>query len=183
MHGCRVHAQPSGRSMESVNHSTALAEGAKDIFPPHAFQRHRGLGAVSLQFAEWNVQDRSFGEDYRSLNKVFQFSDIPGPIPRFQSTHRSRGYGFDFLVHLMGIFLDKETYQQGNIPSPLTQSRHTNGKYVQSIVQVGAKFPLRNVHRQIPIVGGQQSDIHPDRPMAAESLEFLLLEHTEELGL
>ena len=56
-------------------------------------------------------------------------------------------------------------------------------EHVQPIVQVCAKLVLINHRLEITIGGGNEADVGPDRPIATNPLEFLVLDRMEQLRL
>jgi hypothetical protein len=74
-------------------------------------------------------------------------------------------------------------YQEGNILWPLAQRRDRNRKDVQPVVKVGAELPGGHHLRQIPV--GRRHQAHIDAPGArtTQTLELLLLQDSQQLGL
>src|SRR6185436_14011895 len=58
-----------------------------------------------------------------------------------------------------------------------------NVENVQTVIQVGTEFPIRNCIVQVSIGGGDDADVDADWPRASQSQELTLLEYTQELRL
>ena len=89
----------------------------------------------------------------------------------------------DGFVHLPRKFIQKVANQQRNIGRAFAQGWQPDRKYVQPVIQIGAKAALFDHLRQIAIGGGDQPDIDFQRVRAADPLEFLILQHPQQLGL
>ena len=57
------------------------------------------------------------------------------------------------------------------------------GKYLQPVIQILAKGRLLHHARQITMCGGDQADVNLVRAVAAEPLEFLLLQDAQQFRL
>src|SRR5262249_43070853 len=73
--------------------------------------------------------------------------------------------------------------QLGYVPQALAQRRNANGYSLEPIIQVLAKAFLPDTPFQVLIGGSQQTDIGAQRLIAAQSLELLILQHPQHLGL
>src|SRR4029077_11371859 len=65
----------------------------------------------------------------------------------------------------------------------LAERGNLNGEDIQSIVQIAAKGALGDQLGKVAIGGGDHANVDALRAVAAQALEFLLLEHAKELGL
>jgi hypothetical protein len=81
------------------------------------------------------------------------------------------------------MFLDKVARQQRYVFAALPQWWNIQGKNVQPIIEVGAKFALFHHRLQVPVRSGYESDVGPDGPIAPNALEFLVLDGAEQLRL
>ena len=68
-------------------------------------------------------------------------------------------------------------HQSRNILRALPQGRDVDWKYFQPIIKVFAKCPLFYHRGQISMRGRDQPDVNLVRTVAAEPLEFLLLQN------
>jgi hypothetical protein len=55
--------------------------------------------------------------------------------------------------------------------------------YLQSIVEIAAKFPPLHHFRQIPVRRSHQPNVHPVSSSAAQALELLFLQDTQQFRL
>src|SRR5713101_1301619 len=136
-----------------------------------------------MQLFERRLQRPAARQDHRAFDKIFQFPDVSRPIPRCKSLHHSRGNRFDILFHLFGEPLDEITHQLWNVFLTFPQRRYPDGKHMQAVVQITAKFPVRDHLFEIAIRRSNQPDVDFSRHGAAQALEFTLLENPQELGL
>src|SRR5438105_2442742 len=74
-------------------------------------------------------------------------------------------------------------HQQRNILPALSQRRNRNGKYVESVKQVDAKPSFLNHVAQVVVSGGDDTHVRADGMCAAKPLEFVLLQHAQQLWL
>ena len=65
----------------------------------------------------------------------------------------------------------------------LAQRRHLDGDDVQAVVEVLAELAGRDHRRQVAVGRGDQPDVDLDGAGAAQPLEFVLLEHAQDLRL
>src|SRR3954468_6902502 len=66
-------------------------------------------------------------------------------------------------------------YQPWQVVAPLAQGGQVDGEDAQPVVQVRPEPPLRGPGLQVAVRGRDQPHVGPDRLIAAESLEGLLL--------
>ena len=87
------------------------------------------------------------------------------------------------FFHAPRIFLREITHQHGYIFSALTQGRNHYRKNVETIVKVAAELLLGNQTRQVGIGSSDEANIHALRARAAEALELLFLQNTQQFWL
>ncbi len=73
--------------------------------------------------------------------------------------------------------------QHRDVLAPFAQRRQMQGKHVQAVEQVAAKFFFFDRAHQIAIGGGDQPRVHPDRFRSSQAFEFLVLQNAQQLGL
>ena len=73
--------------------------------------------------------------------------------------------------------------QQRDVVPPFAQGRQMNADALDSIVQILAKFLRLHHLTEIAIGGADQTDIHPDRVVAAEPHDLAILQNTQQLRL
>src|ERR1700734_3493805 len=83
-----------------------------------------------LEITEWDLQQRTFGKDDRSLDDVLQFPNVAWPGVTNQRVHGFRRYGVDLLGHIKSEVLREVADQERNIFRALAQRRNVDGKDV-----------------------------------------------------
>src|SRR6202140_4670070 len=151
------------------------------IFQSHGLQRFRFRR--SPQARERWAQDISGGEDYASLDEILELTNVPGPLVCDERRHRFLWNVFDLLIHAASINLDKVLHQCRNVSAAHPQRWQRNREYIQTVIEVAAKFaPLHHVH-QISVGRGDQTNVHSVSSSTAQALEFLFLQDTQQFGL
>src|SRR5713101_79712 len=73
--------------------------------------------------------------------------------------------------------------QRRNVFPALPQRWQRDRKHIQTVVEVATKFvPLHHVN-QIPVGRSYQANVHLVSPSAAQALEFLFLQDTQQFWL
>jgi hypothetical protein len=73
--------------------------------------------------------------------------------------------------------------QRRDVGRALAQGRQPKREDVEPIVEITAEVAVSNHLGEIAVRGGHQAHVHLDGPGAAQALELLFLQHTEQLGL
>src|SRR5216683_1732340 len=90
---------------------------------------------------------------------------------------------FDLLIHAARINLDKVFHQCRNVFATRPQRWQRNREHIQTVVEVAAKFaPLHHIN-QISVGRSYQANVHLVSPSAAQTLELLFLQDTQQFGL
>src|ERR1700685_447112 len=88
-------SQPGGRAIGPAQPSVALAQRTKDLFALSYDNIVMISNVVSsgfaLEFEEWSLQHRTGCQNDGALYKIFQFADVPRPLPAHQHLHRLGG--------------------------------------------------------------------------------------------
>src|ERR1700678_621334 len=129
-----------------------------------------------LQFGSWRAQYRLWRENHGAFNKVLQFTDVPGPLVTHQRIHRLRRDYLNSFVHALRVERCEVPHQSRNILSTLSKRWDLDRENFQTIVKVLAKRPLFDHGGQVPMRGCDQADVNLMRTVAAEPLQFLLLQ-------
>ena len=79
--------------------------------------------------------------------------------------------------------MDEVTHEKRNIFRAFAKRWDLNGENVEAVIEVAAEGALGDKLRKILVRGGDDADIHALRAVAAESLEFLFLQDTQQFGL
>src|SRR6202040_1542592 len=83
----------------------------------------------------------------------------------------------------MGINLDKVFHQRGNVFATRPQRWQRDRKHIQTVVEVVPKFvPLHHV-LQVSVGRSHEPNVDLVSPCAAQALELLFLQHTQQFGL
>ena len=118
-----------------------------------------------------------------SENGVLQLAHIAGPI----ETHEQiQGIGRQ-AVHRLALgcrqFGDEMFRQGRDIIQAVPQGRDLNGKDVQAVKQILAKFPFADLSLQLAVGGGDQADVHLYRLGGADRVNLALLQGAQQLDL
>src|SRR6201999_1032856 len=100
-----------------------------------------------------------------------------------QRLHSFRWDGSDHPVVPAAEFLNEMADQQWDILFSLAQRWYSNGKNVQSIVQIGPEFVFIDHCFEIAIRRRDQTGIGAECPRASQALELTLLQNAQELWL
>ncbi len=87
------------------------------------------------------------------------------------------------MLHFIDVLGQQPLGQRQNIGSPLTQRLPCQWKYRQAIKQVFTKAPRRHFTCQIAVGGRHYANVQNDRLARAHTLDFALLQHTQQFGL
>jgi len=90
---------------------------------------------------------------------------------------------FDRFSQASGELLSEEPHQQRYVFWPLAQRRDSDGKYVETIIEITAKLFVGDHFFQITVGCDHQADIHTLSSRASQALKLLLLQHAQQLGL
>ena len=66
---------------------------------------------------------------------------------------------------------------------PVAQRRHLEFDHVEAVIEVLAEPAGRHLLLQVAVGGDDDAHVHADRLLAADPLQFVLLEHAQQLGL
>jgi len=98
-------------------------------------------------------------------------------LPRLARDH------IDSAIHAAGKLADEVIDERVDVPRPLTEGRYRNREDVQAVVQIVTEAALFDHPGEVPVRGGDKTDVDVDRPCSAETLELVLLQHAKELRL
>ena len=121
------------------------------------------------------MQVGSSGQDDRTLDEIFELTDITRPVILGKHQHGFRRYRLDPLVHASGMFLSEVAHEQRNVVRPIPQGRHNKGKHVEPVIEIAPELFVANHSGQIPIRCGYQTEIYADGTGASQPLEFMFL--------
>src|SRR5580692_3153009 len=141
------------------------------------------IGLERLQFGSWRAQYRLWRENHSAFDKVLQFTDVSRPLVTHQRIHRIGGDYVNSFVHALSVEFREMPHQSWNILDTLSQGRNVDREDFQTVVKVFAKRSLFDHGGQIPMRGCNQADVNLMRTVAAEPLEFLLLQDPQQFRL
>src|SRR5580704_9967080 len=127
------------------------------------------------KFRQGSVKRSAPRQEHGSLHKILKLANVAGPFQVRKSLHDRRRNRFDAFLHLLRVLLHKIADEQWNVFSALPQRRDTDGKDIQPIVQIAAKFLVGNHLLKVAIRSRDQADGRRPRMGAAETFKFLLL--------
>ena len=94
-------------------------------------RHHRGVPAIVAQFADRSLERRTAGKDHRTLDEIFQLTNISRPMPAGELPHGRNGNRFDLPLHTAAILLREVADQEENILRAFTQRWDADRKYVR----------------------------------------------------
>src|SRR5712664_4970702 len=139
-----------GRPAGSAHHPANRFQGLEDQSPFGVFERGgcRRWGSGS-DHCLWLCGGRQrvwkrpiIRQDHRAFDHVLKLPDISRPGVSTEGGHCLGRDVLDPLSHSAGEHLGKMRHQRWNILPALPQRREEDGKHVQTIVEVAAKFLL-----------------------------------------
>lgn len=130
-----------------------------------------------------NVQGAAWGKDDGTLNDVLELAHISRPAMGGQLAQDPLSQARDTAVHAFGALSDEMGRQLRNVFTAFTKRRNVKREDAESIVEILAKATGVDLVLQVSIGRGEDSDIHVACAGVADTLEFALLDHAEELCL
>ena len=82
-----------------------------------------------------------------------------------------------------GVPLEEALSQEADVPSPLPERLQSDRQHVQAVEEVLAKATRPRFRRELAIRRRDEPEIDVDRHPRSDSLDLLLLDHAQELGL
>src|SRR5882762_7906878 len=73
--------------------------------------------------------------------------------------------------------------QRRNVFTACSQRWQRDRKHIQTIIEVAPKFVALHHFNQISVGRSYETNVYLVSPAAAQALEFLLLQHTQQFGL
>src|SRR6202043_3841955 len=105
------------------------------------------------------------------------------PLIRTERRHCFRRDLFDLPTYPTAEDLGKMRYEDRNVFAARPQWWKQDGKHIQTIAEVAAKLAALRHLRQVTICCRHQPDVHLVSPSAAQTLELLFLEHSQQFRL
>src|SRR5215813_10165840 len=179
-------AEPGGGSPGPCDDPVRLVERARDKGALGAFERLALLGRTLRHGFRRHPRQREAPtrrEDYGALDHILELADISGPRVATEYVERLRGNHIDAAVHAAGKLRDEVVDERLDVVASFPEGWDRHREYVQAIVEILTE-ELRSDHfGEISI--GRRDDAHVglERLCPAETFEFVLLQHAEELWL
>ena len=123
------------------------------------------------------------GKNHQPLDHVFQFADVAGPGVVDQHIEGFPGKGRLFQAERPCETIQEIIDQQRDVFASLAQRGQLQGHDVQPVIKILAKVAIGDGILQVAIRGAEHADIHLNGFVAAQSLEGLLLQESQDLGL
>ena len=145
-----------------------------EIFEASGWRRSEG-GVLRTQDVFVDPQHRFMRENHRSLNHIFQFTDIARPGVANQSFYR-------FLVNILArtaefhaVLLKEISSQYGDILRAIPEWRHADRKDIQTIKEIGAKCAVFDGGRQVAIGGSYHANINTNGLLPTQTIHHAIL--------
>jgi hypothetical protein len=142
-------AKSFGRAVATRNASLRSAQGGFDglafagIKLPVEFLP--GLGTD--QRSRVNLQTAILRQNDGAFDDVLHLTDVTRPGIPHQRVHDFRRDAFDAPAHPLRKLPGEMTHEQRNVFGALAQRRQQDGKHIQAIKKIAAKFTLRPAQR------------------------------------
>src|SRR5882757_1393041 len=143
----------------------------------------RGFGWLSLEPGLVHGKDIRIAQCYGAFNHILEFTNIAWPVVCFQGLQGAFLDRSERLSHLPAKSSNKILDEQGNIGRPFAQCGHRDRYDIQPIEQVLTEFPLAHELFEIAMCCCDHPDVHGDRLVAPNTLDFVLLEHAQQSDL
>src|ERR1700757_3616331 len=102
---------------------------------------------------------------------------------RTERRHRRGRNVLDLLTHPPPKHLYEMGHKTWNVLATCAQRRQENRKHIQTIIKIATEFATFHHLRQIAVGSGHEPNVDFVGAGATQSLELLLLQHTQKLGL
>ena len=120
--------------------------------------------------------------DDQTLYDILQFPDVAGPRISQQDLHGTCADGF-VLAQLLVVFCQVHPDQRGDILRALPQGRDFDGNDVQTIVEVFSEFSFLHQVCQVPVGGGDDTDVDRDRLDRTDGRDLPFLNDLQQFDL
>jgi len=122
-------------------------------------------------------------EDHGALDDVLQFADVAGPMVGLKNRHASVGNAADAYAVLAGEAGHELLGEEGHILHVPAQRGNMDGNNIEAKIKVLTEVLALDAFLEAAVGGGQDPHINFDGAIAADALQFALLEDAEQLGL
>ena len=125
----------------------------------------------------------SVGQNYRALDAVLQLAHVPRPGVGFEVVERGWRQYQQFLVQILAELVDEMARQDQHIVATLAQGRNLDREHRQAEVQILADLTLVHSLFEVAVRRRYDASVDVKRLRTADTLELLLLEGSQDLGL
>src|SRR5579864_1264269 len=146
-------------------------------------RHHRGVPAIVAEFTDRSLERRTAGKDHRTLDEIFQLTNISRPMPAGELPHGPNGNRFDLPLHTAAILMREVADQERNVSGTFAQGWDADRKYIQAIVQVAAELAILHHLFEITIGRRHQPHIHLLGSVAAQPFKLTFLQSAQEFRL
>src|SRR6266403_5419531 len=179
-------AEPGGGSPGASDHPVRLIENLRDEGALDAVERVDCLGRIrrhGLDPHRRQCQARTRREDHRTLDHVLELADVSRPRVATERIEAFAGDHIDLPIHAKGKLVDEVTGECLDVVRSLPKGRYRDREDVQAIVEIVTKTLRSNHFAQSTVRRGDDAYVDLERVCSADTLELVLLQHTEELRL
>jgi hypothetical protein len=149
-----------------------------------------GTGQIRLtdgfrRFAQ-NVlfrQERTRSCQHGPFNGVLKLTDVAEPWRMHERLHRGCGDGPQRTPMAPARDADEMFRQKRDVVATVSERRNQKRQDCEPIVEIFPKCSSFHQSRQLLVRGGNNSDVHLNRPRAADRFDFSFLKHAEEFRL
>ena len=134
----------------------------------------------------WNVDhpDRIAANHHDgALDHVLELAHVARPVPAAKLLLRCGRQLRRIHAVVARVALDEMPRQREDVLDALAQGLHVQREHVEAVVEVLAEASARDLGGEVAVGRGQHAHVDLERGRAADALEFLFLEHAQELGL
>ena len=121
--------------------------------------------------------------DHRAFDQVLQLTDVAGEGVVEQRLDRPLAEAGHVALVTLAVVVQEVLHQQRDVVAPLAQRRQVDREHVEPVEQVFAETPLAHGLAEVFVGRGHHAHVHPQRPGAADALDFPLLEGAQQLAL
>ncbi|MNG23846.1 hypothetical protein D3C84_1084990 [compost metagenome] len=117
------------------------------------------------------------------MNGVIQLTHITRPGIPLQASLGVKRQAHWRMLHFIDVTGQQSLSQRQNIGTAFTQWLPGQREHRQAIEQVFTETPGRHLTGQVPVGGGDDTDIQGNRLTPPNPLHFPLLQNPQQLGL
>lgn len=170
-----------------MNLALAVAQGPSKVFSDRIVEacerRVRGPGSDGRRRCRQlgtEIQRAAIVEQQGALDDMGQLPNIAGPRVARQGPHRGRSQ----RRHRPGTALPKKVLHEfRQVPRPLPERRHLQGKHREAKVEILAKAAFGDLGFEVLVGGRDDANIDGDRPSSSNPFDLPVLERPQQPNL